>query len=96
MSQPKPKRPKTGSTTVTHEGTLVYIKTLQQLIGAINRMSQATDNFSAAVAQLDTDVKALVAQGANGAQAAVDAFAAAATASVAAIDAEVKAALPTA
>jgi len=57
-------------------------------------MSQATDNLAAAIAALDADVKALVANQSTAAQAAVDAAAVATTAQVQAIDAEVKAALP--
>lgn len=51
----------------------------------------SVDALNAAIAQLDTDVKALVAAGANTVpQSAVDV----ATAAVNAVDAEVKAALP--
>ena len=60
-------------------------------------MSASTDANTAALNQLDTDVKALVSafQAAQaGTQAAVDAFADANTASVNAIDAQVKAVLP--
>jgi len=56
-------------------------------------MSQATDQFNAALAKLTTDVQALVAQGTTGQQAAVDAFATSATVQVQAADNAVVAAL---
>ena len=49
-------------------------------------MSQATDQFNAALTKLTTDVAALVAQGTTGQQAAVDAFATSATVQVQAAD----------
>jgi hypothetical protein len=75
------------------------VRTILKLIGAINRMSAATDNAAAVLAQLDADVKALVAafQAAGAAtQAAVDAQANTDAASASAIDAQVKAVLPVA
>jgi hypothetical protein len=73
------------------------VRIILKLIGAINRMSAATDAVAAALVQLDTDVKALVAafQGAGAASAAaVDAQANTDAAAVSAIDAQVKAVLP--
>lgn len=55
-------------------------------------MSQATDQFAAALTKLDTDVTALIAQGNSGVAAAVDAFASQATIGVQAIDSKVLAA----
>ena len=59
----------------------------------IIKMSQATDQFNAALTKLTTDVAALVAQGATGQQAAVDAFATQATVTVQQADNAVVAAL---
>lgn len=57
------------------------------------KMSAATDQLTAALGQLQTDVTALVAQGSAGNQAAVDALAQQTTIAVQSIDASVKAAL---
>jgi len=56
-------------------------------------MSIATDTLTAALAKLQTDVSALVAQGSAGTQAAVDALAAQTTIAVQAVDNSVTAAL---
>ena len=56
-------------------------------------MSQATDQTLATLQQLDTDAKALIAQGQAGSQAAVDAFANQVTIQAQATDAAIKAAL---